>query len=145
MAETTPEDRTALERLISDEFRARQDPPPPGVVGILASVGMGYLEASLGTLPPVSRTTEREQLAPFVVGTYLQGTRPSPNNNYLQELRQSGASYLRKVVPAPAPPVSDDALVCLATLAMGWTRETDPRATRAAATNHFIDLYLSGR
>jgi hypothetical protein len=60
--------------------------------------------------------------------------------------RLTGALLDRLTQPSPPNPVvDDDTLTVLATLGMGFTSETDPRPTRAAATNHFIDLYLTGR
>ena len=143
MANGTQEDRGELERLIAQYFQQQGEPQPGDLVATLACVGMGYLAGSFGTFPPVSRATERDQLAGFLGGTYLQGTRPSPNNNYLQIVTASGQSHLRQI--NPDPPVSPSVVTILGTLGMGFTRETDPRATRAAATNHFIDLYLAGR
>ena len=143
MANTTPEDRRELRRLIAEYLRDQRESRPSGLVSTLSSVGMGYLAGSFGTFPPVSRATERKQLAGFLVGTYMQGTRPNPNNNYLQLVMASGRSHLDDI--DPQPPVTDAVLAVLATLGLGFTRETDPRATRAAATNHFIDLYLAGR
>ena len=143
MANVSKEDRDEMVRLVADGFARRAETPPALVVDSLAKVGVGYLIGSFGTFPPVARDVERGQLAEFLVGTYLQGTRPSPNNNYLQIVTASGKAYLTELNPAPAVP--DPVVTILATMGLGFTRETDPRATRAVATNHFIDLYIAGR
>jgi len=141
MANRSPEDRDALKGLIAEYFANQGDPAGGSVVETLASVGMGYLNQSLGNLPPISRSTERQQLAAFLGSTYLQGTRPSPMNNYLRQLQQVAEAYFDDLHVARPPA---EVVTILATLAVGHTRETDPRPTRMVATTKFVDLYLGG-
>ena len=143
MATVTEQDRTALRALFQQYLGEHGEKVSAVLVEALTNVGMGYLIQSFGLLPPISRKTEREQLAAHLVVTYLQGTRPSPNNNYLNELRQVAQSYLASV--DPQPPVPAAVVPILATLGMGATKETDPRPTRVFATVKFVDLYLAGR
>ena len=143
MAHVDASDRRDLDQLIRECLRERIEESPDVLVEALVNVSLGFLIESLGHLPPVSREFELRQMAPFIVGGYLQGTRPSPNNAYLGLLRNVANSYLRQ--KHPRPPVEDEVVVVLATLAMGLTREIDPKPTRAAMTVKLVDLYVAGR
>jgi hypothetical protein len=144
MANVTAADRKDLAERITKYLTGQGEKAPALLVDALTAVGVGYFVNSFGYLPPVSKTTEHKEMAGYLVATYLRGTRPSPQNNYLVMLQQSGASYLKDKNPPP-PPVSKAIVTILATLAMGFTRETDPKPTKMAATAKFIDLYVDGR
>jgi hypothetical protein len=145
MPKVTKADRTELETLIEDYLTEQGEAAPEVLVDALTAVGVGYFMHELGYMFPVSKVTEHKQMAGFLVSTYLRGTRPSPLNNYLTILQQSGAAYLNDLDPEPDPPVSGAVVTILATLAMGYTKETDPKATRMGALSKFIDLYIDGR
>jgi hypothetical protein len=144
MANVTADDRTDLAKRILQYLKDQGEEAPKLLVDTLTAVSVGYFLESLGYGLPVSKDTEHKEMAGHLVATYLRGTRPSPLNNYLVMLQQSGASYLQQKNPPP-PPVSADVVTILATLAMGYTRETDPKPTKMAATAKFIDLYVDGR
>ncbi len=143
MSTVTDEDRVELEKSFADYFASQGEAVSPELVTTLMLVAVGYLRRSLGYLPPIPRDVERGQLAGHLGGIYLQGTRPNPNNNYGGLLLQVAARYLAEL--NPFPPLPGVVLPILVTLALGATRETDPRATRAGMTVHFIDLYVEGR
>lgn len=143
MATVTATDRKNLAKRIDAYLTEQGEHAPQLLVETLTAVGVGYLLQSLGYMAPVSKDTELKEMAGHLVSTYLRGTRPSPLNNYLVMLQQYGASYLASKKPKPA--VSPAVVTILATLAMGFTRETDPKPTRMAATAKFIDLYVDGQ
>lgn len=117
------------------------EPAPPAVVTALAIAGLGHLHTSAGVGLPISKATEYKQLAAYLVDHYLRGTRPSPGNNYLVQMKQLIGSRLAGKTPTA---VSQAQLRALAALTLGHMTDFRPPVARTVAAVRTAEVYLAG-
>jgi hypothetical protein len=137
----TPTQTQKLEKLIYDYLTKDQgENAPKPVVTALSTVGTGHLRTSAGAGLPVSKATEYKQLAAYLVDRYLRGTRPSPSNNYLQQMSR----YIAARLAGQTPSVPPQQIAALAALALGHVTDFMPPAARAVTAVKIAELYLAG-
>ena len=139
----TPTPTQKLAKLIHDYLTKDQgESAPKAVVTALSTVGNGHFRTSAGAGLPVPKATEYKQLAAYLVDRYLRGTRPSPSNNYLQQMSQHIAARLAAETPSVSVPKPQ--IAALAALALGHVTDFMPPAARVVTAVKIAELYLAG-